>query len=214
MKIAIKNIKADNISLDVNSQATILNVKEIYSNIINKPCQDITLSYKGKILDDDKTLVDYDISDECQLIRVGKNMKKVVSKKVEPTEDTVNLTNNSDSVDFEACLNFAVETMYANPIINTMVNGDKSLLREYAIENNMDSDVMDMFDQMIIMLRTLINRDFDISEDDHVPLRYLTSLTGNFDIAVQSYIACDRDVAWAAMVSKDICSMMDLVNDE
>ena len=67
MQISIKNLDDKTILLDVELNDTIAKIKEIISGKSDVPKNIYYLSYRGKILEDTKTISDYGITRESNL---------------------------------------------------------------------------------------------------------------------------------------------------
>nr|8J0A_A Chain A, Ubiquitin variant R4 [synthetic construct]8J0A_B Chain B, Ubiquitin variant R4 [synthetic construct] len=70
MTIYVKTQDGKIIKLEVNDDDTILNVKKKIEEKTGIPPEDQILIYKGKVLEDDKTLADYNIKENDTLYLV------------------------------------------------------------------------------------------------------------------------------------------------
>lgn len=211
MKIYIKDLRRGKYEFEVEQNTTILEAKHMYAEAIGGEPRPIEIIYNGRILEDHQTFEDYKIPDGHCLVTVARKTKRPSRTPVDEEVGTSGSGMVDDGPDFESSLNFAVEMLALDPMIASVFGGDRDILRNIAMQANMETMVMEMHENMLDLLKTLINREFFIAEEDYEPLQYLMEQTGNPVVAIQSYVACHRDVAWAVMVAREICRMLELV---
>ena len=67
MQIFVKDLNGKTLTLDVNKEYTIINIKNKIMDKLGVPIQEQSLTYGAKQLDDDKTLEYYDITAEATI---------------------------------------------------------------------------------------------------------------------------------------------------
>ena len=96
MKLILKNLRQAEFEIDVESN--LITVKELKLKIENEYSYDsdqIKLIYKGSILDDSKSLIQYNINENCQIIMMSTVKKQMENKPLtNNNNNNININNN------------------------------------------------------------------------------------------------------------------------